>query len=96
MTDHDPARLAEIDQQLARIGERLDRKARSLMRGDAVLLLFALAAIIYSLAARPAVSYWDVAMAWAVVALGAAGSIFQGLALRSYRAEIRDLRARAR
>ena len=94
MTDDDVARLAAIDQQLAGLGDRLDRNARSLMRGDAILLLVAPAAIIYYLAARPAVSYWHLVIAWAVVALGAAGSLVQGLKLRSYRAEIRELRAR--
>ena len=46
------------------------------------------------LAARPAVSYWYLAAAWAVVALSAAGSLVQGRMLRSYRAEIRELRSR--
>jgi fatty acid desaturase len=96
MAEPDPARLAAIDQQLAEIGDRLDRNARSIMHGEASLLLIALAAVIYLLAARPAVSYWYLAAAWAVVALSAAGSFVQGRMLRSYRAEIRELRSRFR
>ena len=96
MTDHDLARLAAIDQQLADLSNRLDRRASGIMNGEIWLLLLALTAVIYVLAARPAVSYWYLAGAWAVVALAAAGSLVQSLILRSYRAEIRDLRARVR
>jgi hypothetical protein len=93
MAEPDPAKLAVIDQQLAKIGDRLDRNARSIMHGEASLLLIALTAVIYLLAARPAVSYWYLAAAWAVVALSAAGSLVQGRMLRSCRDEIRDLRS---
>jgi fatty acid desaturase len=89
-----PAGIAAIDQQLAGISARLDRNHRRIMYSEVTLLLIALAAVIYILAARPAVSYWYLACAWAVVALSAAGNIFQSLMLRSYRAEIRDLRPR--
>jgi hypothetical protein len=93
MAEPDPAKLAAIDQRLAEIGGRLDRNARSIMHGEASLLLIALTAVIYLLAARPAVSYWYLAAAWAVVALSAAGSLVQGRMLRSYRDEIRELRS---
>jgi hypothetical protein len=96
MTEPDPAKLAAIDQQLAEIGDRLDRNARSIMHGEVSLLLIALAAVIYLLVARPAVSYWYLAAAWTVVALSAAGSLVQGRMLRSCRDEIRELRARVR
>jgi hypothetical protein len=93
MAEPDPAKLAAIDQRLAKIGDRLDRNARSIMHGEASLLLIALTAVIYLLAARPAVSYWYLAAAWAVVALSAAGSLVQGRMLRSCRDEIRELRS---
>ncbi len=93
MAEPDPARLAAIDQQLAGISARLDRDARSIMHGEAALLLIALTAVIYILAARPAVSYWYLAAAWTIVALSAAGSLVQGRMLRGYRDEIRELRS---
>ena len=82
MAEPDPARLAAIDQQLADLDARLNRNARAVLRGDAALLPIALAAVIYILSARPQVSYWFLAAAWAVAALGAAGGIIQGLMLR--------------
>jgi hypothetical protein len=96
MADPDPARLAATDQELAALDARLDRNARAIMRGDVTLLLLAAAGIAYALIARQPVSYWHYAAVWGVVVLGAAGSFIQGRLLRSYRAEIRDLRARVR
>ena len=45
MTEPEPAKLAAIDQQLAEIGDRLDRNARSIMHGEASMLLIALTAV---------------------------------------------------
>ena len=96
MAEDDPARLAAIDQQLAALDARLDRNARSIMRGDVTVLLLAAAGIASALILRHPVSYWHYASVWGVVVLSVAGSFIQGRMLRSYRAEIHDLRARAR
>jgi hypothetical protein len=94
VTGPDPARLAALDQRLADMDARLDRNARAIMRGDAVFAGVAVALIVIEIAARPALSRWQfVAMLGAVTFL-CVGSFFQGLMLRNYRAEIRDLRSR--
>ena len=96
MADDRTARLAAIDQELAALDARLNRNHSAIMRADATVLLLAAAGIAYALAARQPVSYWHYAAVWAVVVLGAAGSLYQARMIRGYRAEIRDLRARAR
>jgi len=90
----DPARLAAIDQQLAEIDERLARHARAIMRGDLAAVAVAVILIAVLLIARPPLYRWELAAALAAIALLAAGGFVQGLMLRSYRAEIRELRAR--
>ena len=92
----DPARLAAVDQQLAEMSDRLDRNARTIMRGDIALSAIAVALIVAILAGHPRVYSWELVIALAAVAIGAAASYMQGLMLRNYRAEIRDLRARTR
>ena len=94
--DPDPARLAAVDQQLAKMSDQLDRHARAIMCGDVTVAVIAVALIVVVLAARPRVYPWELAVVLAAVAMGAAVSFMQGLMLRSYRAEIRDLRARVR
>jgi hypothetical protein len=89
----DVAKLAAIDQQLAEMGDRLDRAARAVMRGDLVAVAAAVILVAVVLIARPPVHYWELAAALAAVALYAAGGFIQGLMLRSCRTEIRDLRA---
>ena len=96
MAEPDPARLAAMDQQLAEIADRLDRDARSVMRGDGVVAIVALAAIAVELIAWPPLYRWQLIAALAAIALAAAGGFMQGLMLRSYRAEIRELRSRSR
>jgi hypothetical protein len=90
----DPARLAAIDQQLAELSDRLDRHARAIMRSDLITVVVAVVLIAVVLIARPPLYRWELVAALAAIALGAAGGFIQGLMLRSYRAEIRELRAR--
>jgi hypothetical protein len=90
----DPARLAAIDQQLAEMSDRLDRHARAIMRGDGIAAIVTLALIAVELIASPPLHRWELIAALAAVALAAAGGFVQGLMLRSYRAEIRELRSR--
>ena len=92
----DSARLAAIDQQLADQTARLDRHARAIMRGDVATVVVSLALIAVEVIARPALRHWELIAALAATTLLAAGGFIQGLMLRSYRAEIRDLRSRVR
>ena len=94
MADDRTARLAALDQRLAEFDARLDRNARAIMRGDGVAAIVALAVIAVQLIALPPLYRWQLIVALAAIALAAAGGFVQGLMLRSYRAEIRDLRAR--
>jgi hypothetical protein len=94
VTVPDPARLAALDQRLADLNAQMDKHLRAVMRSDIGLVLVALGLIAWALAARPAFSLWEFAASWGVIILLAVGSLFQGLMLRNYRAEIRDLRAR--
>jgi hypothetical protein len=90
----DPARLAAIDQKLAEMDDRLELHARAIMRGDVAFAIIALALVIYYLASPAEIPRWQVVAAWAAVTLLAAGGFVQGLMLRSYRSEIRELRVR--
>lgn len=90
----DPARLAAIDQQLAQLSDRMGRRDRAIMRSDVILICLAVAAVIYTLAAWPVISPWYFVVAWVIIAAMAAGGFLQALMLRSYRAEIRELRSR--
>ena len=90
----DPARLAAIDQQLAEMGARLDRHARAIMRGDVATAVVVLVLIAVEVTARPPLYHWELITALAAIALLAVSGYVQGLMLRSYRAEIRELRAR--
>ena len=94
MSEPDPARLAALDQRLADLNARLDRHLRAVMRSDAGLVLVAAGLIAWALVSRPVFHLWEFVAAWGVIILLAAGSFFQGLMLRNYRAEIRDLRSR--
>ena len=90
----DPARLAAIDQQLAGMDYRLSRHARAIMRGDLATAAAAVILIAVVLIARTPLYRWELPVALAAVALLAAGGFVQGLMLRSYRTEIRELRSR--
>lgn len=90
----DPARTAAQDQRLAAMSGRLERHARTRLRGDVALACLAVAVIVFELAARPPVRRWDLVAALIVIALLAADSFVQGLMLRRYQAEVRDLRSR--
>ena len=92
----DPARLAAMDQQLAEMSDRLDRHGRAIMRGDAATVAVAVILIAVEVIARPPLYRWELIAALAAIALLAAGGFVQGLMLRSYRTEIRELRARRR
>jgi hypothetical protein len=89
-----PARLAAIDQRLAEMNDRLDRHARAITRADIATLAGALVLIVVELTAGPHVYRWEFIVALAAIVLLAAGSFVQGLMLRSYRNEIRELRSR--
>ena len=95
MTDPDMARFAAIDQELAALDERLDRASRAVMFGDAGMVIATVILIAFLVAAQPVVYWWEVVVALAAVVLAVAGGFVQGLMLRNYRAEIRDLRSRA-
>lgn len=90
----DPARLAAIDQQLAAIDARLEQHARTIMRGDLAIAVTAAGTAIWILAARPQVHRWELLAAVITCGLLAFSGFIQGLMLRSYRAEIRELRSR--
>jgi len=90
----DPARLAAIDQQLAEMSDRLDRHARAIMRGDLATVAVTVLLIAVEVIARPPLYRWQLITTFIAVALFAATGFIQGRMLRSYRAEIRDLRAR--
>ena len=94
MSESGPARLAAIDQELAALSDRLDRHARAIMRGDAVCACIAAALIVVVAVARPTLYRWEFVALLAAVAIGCGAGFVQGLMLRSYRAEIRDLRSR--
>jgi len=94
MTDDQPARLAAIDQQLAAIDTRLNRNARGIMRSDIATGAVAVILIVIEVIARPALERWEVIALLATVAAMAISGYFQGLMLRSLRAEIRELRSR--
>jgi hypothetical protein len=93
MAEHDPARLAAIDQQLAELNGQLNRSGRVIMWADAWVLAAALALIGMELAGAPQLSRWEVVAWLAIAASLAAGSLIQARMLRSCRAEIRDLRS---
>ena len=90
----DPARLAAIDQLLAEMDDRLGRHARAIMRGDLATAAVVVVLIAVVLIARPTLYRWELIAALAAIALLAAGGFVQGLMLRGYRAEIRELRTR--
>jgi glucan phosphoethanolaminetransferase (alkaline phosphatase superfamily) len=91
----DPARLAAIDQQLAEMADRLDRNARSMMRADVALAIVAVALAVAVLVGHPRVFRWELAVVLLALAAAAVTGFVQGLMLRSYRAEVRELRARS-
>ena len=90
----DPAKLAAADQRLAEMDDRLGRHARAIMRADVATVSIAVVLIAAEVFARPPLYRWELIAFLAACAFLAAGSYVQGLMLRSYRAEIRDLRAR--
>jgi hypothetical protein len=90
MSERDPARVAAVDQRLADLNARLDKHLSAILRGDAVMGLIAAGLIAY----EANIGRWELAAAWSVVFLLTIGSLFQGIVLKSCRAEIRDLRAR--
>lgn len=87
-------RLAAIDQELAALDARLDRHERALSRSDAGGVVVGVALIVLVVVSRPAVYWWELVVLLVALVLAAAAGFVQGLMLRSYRAEIRDLRAR--
>jgi len=90
----DPARLAALDQQLAEISDRLSRHTSAAMRGDVILACLALAIAVATVIARPHVPWWVLAVAALTIAMLAAGNFMQARMLRTYQAEVRDLRSR--
>jgi hypothetical protein len=94
VTDDQPARLAAIDQQLAAINARLNRSARGVMRGDIATGAVSVLLIAAEVIARPPLHRWEMVITLAAVAAMAVSGYFQGLMLRSLRAEVRELRTR--
>ena len=90
----DPARLAAADQRLAEMDDRLGRHARAIMRIDVAAAVVTAALIAAELFARPPLRRWELIAALTALALCAAGGFVQGLMIRSYRTEIRELRVR--
>jgi hypothetical protein len=77
------------------MADRLDRNARSMMRADAAQAVIAVTLAVVVLAGHPRIFRWELVVVLLALAAGAVTGFVQGLMLRSYRAEVRDLRARS-
>ena len=88
------ARIAALDQELAAIDDRLNRSARSMKFAFAATVVCVVAVIVIEVAARPAVTRWELIAVMIAFLLAVAGDFVLSVMLRSYRAEIRELRSR--
>jgi hypothetical protein len=88
------ARIAALDQELASLDDRLNRSVRSMKFAFAGTVACVVAVIVIEVAARPAVYRWELITVMIAFLLAVAGDFVLSVMIRSYRAEIRELRSR--